>query len=134
MIDQLILISSHHHLILYAWTIRFRIASAYLKRFVSSILHQSVDFASSRFTIIQSRWFLSDLLIFDIVEKSMSSKMNMRFWWNQIEVTTKDEDDLIRRKKNLRDKRRSRFSDESRWIRRWESVDKWMKEIFYIMS
>jgi hypothetical protein len=36
--------------------------------------------------------------------------------------------------KNLRDKRRSRFSDESRWIRRWESVDRWMEEIFYIMS
>ncbi len=126
-------ISLHHHLILYAWTIRLRTASAYLRRFVSSILHQFVDFASSRSTVIQSKWFLSDLLIFEIVEKSMSSKMNMRSWWDQIEVTTKDEDSLIRRK-NPRDKRRSRFSDESRWIRRWESVDRWMREIFYIMS
>jgi hypothetical protein len=28
----------------------------------------------------------------------MSSKMNMRFWWDQIEVTTTDEDSLIKRK------------------------------------
>jgi hypothetical protein len=28
----------------------------------------------------------------------MSSKMNMRFWWNQIEVTTKNEDNLIKKK------------------------------------
>jgi hypothetical protein len=35
--DQLIFVSSHHHSILHAWTIRLRIASAYLKRFVSSI-------------------------------------------------------------------------------------------------
>jgi hypothetical protein len=36
--------------------------------------------------------------------------------------------------KNLRDKRRSRSSDEPRWIRRWRSVDRWMRGIFYIMS
>jgi hypothetical protein len=35
--DQLIFVSSHHHSILHAWTIRSRIASAYLRRFVSSI-------------------------------------------------------------------------------------------------
>jgi hypothetical protein len=35
--DQLIFISSHSHSILHAWTIRSRIASAYLRRFVSSI-------------------------------------------------------------------------------------------------
>jgi hypothetical protein len=73
--DQLNFISLHHHCILYAWTIRLRIPFAYLKRFVSSILYQYVDFASSRFTIIQSRWFLSYLLIFEIVERSMSSKI-----------------------------------------------------------
>jgi hypothetical protein len=33
----MIFISSHHHFILYAWTIRSRIAFAYLRRFVSSI-------------------------------------------------------------------------------------------------
>jgi hypothetical protein len=119
LIDQSIFILSHHYLILHAWTIRLRIASAYLRRFVSSILHQFVDFASSRFTVIQSKWLFSDLLIFEIVERSMNSKMNMRSWWDQIEVTTKNEDSLIRRK-NLRDKRRSRFSDESRWIRKWK--------------
>jgi hypothetical protein len=73
--DQLNFISLHHHCILHAWTIRLRIASAYLRGFVLSILHQYVDFASSRFTIIQSRWFLSYLLIFEIVERSMSSKI-----------------------------------------------------------
>jgi hypothetical protein len=35
--DQLIFVSSHHHSILHAWTIRSRIASAYLRRFVLSI-------------------------------------------------------------------------------------------------
>jgi hypothetical protein len=28
----------------------------------------------------------------------MNSKMNMRFWWDQIEMTTKNEDNLIRKK------------------------------------
>jgi hypothetical protein len=35
--DQLIFVSSHHHSILHAWTIRSRIALAYSRRFVSSI-------------------------------------------------------------------------------------------------
>jgi hypothetical protein len=35
--DQLIFVSLHHHSILHAWTIRLRIALAYLRRFVSSI-------------------------------------------------------------------------------------------------
>jgi hypothetical protein len=35
--DQLIFVSSHYHSILHAWTTRSRIASAYLRRFVSSI-------------------------------------------------------------------------------------------------
>jgi hypothetical protein len=35
--DQLNFISLHHHSILYAWTIWSRVASAYLKRFVSFI-------------------------------------------------------------------------------------------------
>jgi hypothetical protein len=65
-LDQLNFISLHHHCILYAWTIRFRIASVYLRRFVSSILHQFVDFASSRSTIIQSRWFIQIEMIFFI--------------------------------------------------------------------
>jgi hypothetical protein len=56
--NQLNFISSHHHWILHAWTIRSRIAFAYLRRFVSSFLHQYVDFESSRSTIIQSRWFI----------------------------------------------------------------------------
>jgi hypothetical protein len=82
-------------------------------------LHQYVEFESSLSTIIQSRWFLSYLLIFEIVERSKSTKMSMPFWWDQIAVTTELEDDLIRRK-NLRDEQRSRFSEGSRWIMRWE--------------
>jgi hypothetical protein len=35
--DQLIFVLSHHHSILHAWTTRSRIASDYLRRFVSSI-------------------------------------------------------------------------------------------------
>jgi hypothetical protein len=67
--------SLHHHCILHAWTIRFRIAFAYLRRFVSSILYQYIDFVSSRFTIFQSRCLFSYLLIFEIVERSMNSKI-----------------------------------------------------------
>jgi hypothetical protein len=77
----------------------------------------------SRDDLFKSRWFLSYLLIFEVVEKSKSSKMSMRFWWNQIEVTTKLEDILIKRKKS-RDDRRSRFSEESRWIMRWK-ISRW---------
>jgi hypothetical protein len=52
----------------------------------------------SRDDLFKSKWFFSYLLIFEIVEKSMSSTMNMRSWWNQIEMKTKLEDNLIRRK------------------------------------
>jgi hypothetical protein len=111
--DQLNFISLHHYCILHAWTIRFRIASAYLRRFVSSILHQYVDFASIHFTIIQSRWLLSYILIFEIVEKSMSSKikdmMLMRLNLSDNEVRRQ-----LVQKKNSRDDRRSRFSERSR--------------------
>ncbi len=85
--------SLHHHCILHARTIRLRIAFAYLKQFVSSILHQFVDFASSRFTIIQSKWFFSYLLTFEIVEKSMSSKIK-----NTMLMRSDRSDNEIRRK------------------------------------
>jgi hypothetical protein len=52
----------------------------------------------SRDDLFKSRWFLSYLLIFEIVEKSMSREMSMRFWWDQTEVTTELEDSLIKRK------------------------------------
>jgi hypothetical protein len=77
----------------------------------------------SRNDLFKSRWFFSYLLIFEIVEESKSSKMSMRFWWNQIEVRTKLEDILIRRKKS-RDDRRSRFSERFRWIMRGE-ISRW---------
>jgi hypothetical protein len=77
----------------------------------------------SRDDLFKSRWFLSYLLIFEIVEESKSSKMSMRFWWDQIEVITELEDILIRRKE-FRDDRRSRFSGESRWIMRW-GISRW---------
>jgi hypothetical protein len=86
----------------------------------------------SRDDLFKSRWFFSYLLIFEIVENSKSSKMSMRFWWNQIEVRTKLEDILIRRKES-RDDRRSRSSKESRWIMRWK-ISKWdCRRNFYIM-
>jgi hypothetical protein len=77
----------------------------------------------NRDDLFKSRWFFSYLLIFEIVEKSKSSKMSMRFWWDQIEVTTKLENILIKRKES-HDDRRSRFFEESRWIMRWE-INKW---------
>jgi hypothetical protein len=52
----------------------------------------------NRDDLFKSRWFLSCLLILKIVEKLMSSKMSMRFWWDQIEVTSMLENDLIKRK------------------------------------
>jgi hypothetical protein len=84
--------------------------------FINMLISNRVVLRSfSRNDLFNSRWFFSYLLIFEIVEKSKSSKMSMRFWWDQIEVTTKLEDILIR-KKEFRDDRRSRFSEESRWI------------------
>jgi hypothetical protein len=73
--------------------------------------------------LFKSKWFFSYLLIFEIVKRSMSTKMSMQFWWDQIEVTTKLEDNLIKRRK-LRDERRYRFSKRSRWIMKWE-ISKW---------
>jgi hypothetical protein len=48
--------------------------------------------------LFKSKWFFSYLLIFENVERSMSTKMSMQFWWNQIEMTMKLKDSLIRRK------------------------------------
>jgi hypothetical protein len=64
--NQLNFISLHHHCILHAWTIRLWIAFAYLRRFVSSILHQFVDFASNCSTIIHWEWFIQVGMIFFI--------------------------------------------------------------------
>ncbi len=102
-----------------------------VKFFINMLISNQVVLRSfNRDDLFKSRWFLSYSRIFEIVERSMSTKMNMRFWWNQIEVTTELEDDLIRRK-NLRDERRSRFSEKSRWIMK-RRISKWdcRKRIF----
>ncbi len=67
--------------------------------FINLLISNEVVLRSlSRDDLFKSRWFFSYLLIFEVVEESMSTKMNMRFWWDQIEVTTELEDSLIRRK------------------------------------
>jgi hypothetical protein len=67
--------------------------------FINMLISNRVVLRSfSRDDLFKSRWFLSYLLIFEIVERSMSRKMSIRFWWDQIEVTTELEDSLIRRK------------------------------------
>jgi hypothetical protein len=97
---------------------------SYRQFFINLLIsHRVVLRSFNRDDLFKLRWFLSWLLIFEIVEKSMSTKINMQFWWNQIEVTTKLEDDLIRTK-NSRDERRSWFSEKSRWIMRWE-ISRW---------
>jgi hypothetical protein len=127
--DQLNFISLHHHCILHAWTIRLRIASAYLRRFVSSILHQFVDFASSRFTIIQSRWFIQvEMTSFISSDFRDRRKFNEHEDEYAILMRSDRSDNETRRqldqKKKSRDDRRSRFSEESRWIMRWE-ISRW---------
>jgi hypothetical protein len=83
-------------------------------------LHQYIEFESSLSTIIQSRWFIQvEMISFISTDFRDRREMSMRYWWDQIAVTTEFEDDLIRRE-NLRDERRSRFSEGSRWIMRWE--------------
>jgi hypothetical protein len=59
----------------------------------------------------------------------MSSKMSTRFWWDQIEVTTKLEDDLVERKNLVRneDPDSQKNLDES-WDEK--SVDKIVKGEF----
>jgi hypothetical protein len=95
--------------------------------FINMLISNRVVLRSfRRDDLFKSRWFFSYLLIFEIVERSMSTKMSMRFWWNQIEVTTMLEDDLIKRK-NLHEKWESRFSKKSRWIMRWESINDFVK-------
>jgi hypothetical protein len=99
--------------------------------FINMLISNRVVLRSfSRDDLFESRWFFLYLLIFEIVEKSKSSKMSMRFWWDQIEVTTKLEDILIRRKKGLvtiEDLDSQRNLDESRDER---SVDRWVERIF----
>jgi hypothetical protein len=115
--DQMIFISSHHHFILHAWTIRLRTAFAYLRRFVSFISSSICWLHIESFNDIQSRWFLSYLLIFEIIERSMSSKIR-----DTMLMRSDRSDNEIQRwldqKKNSRDERRSRFSKRSRWIMR----------------
>jgi hypothetical protein len=66
-----------------------------VKFFINMLTSNRVVLQSfSRDDLFKLRWFLSYLLIFEIVEKSMSTKMNMRFWWNQTEVTMKLENSL----------------------------------------
>jgi hypothetical protein len=72
---------------------------SYRRFFINLLISRRVVLRSfNRDDLFKLRWFFSYLLIFEIVEKSMSTKMSMRFWWDQIEVTTKLEDSLIRRK------------------------------------
>jgi hypothetical protein len=134
--DQLNFISLHHHCILHAWTIRLRIAFVYLRRFVSSILHQFVDFASSRFTIIQSRWFIQVEMIF-FISTDFRSRREINEHEDEYAILMRSDrsDNETRRqfdqKKKSRDDRRSRFSKKSRWIMRWK-INKWdcRKRIF----
>jgi hypothetical protein len=117
--DQLNFISLHYHCILHAWTIRLRIASAYLKRFVSSILHQFVDFASSRFTIIQSKWFIQvEMISFTFIDFRDRREINEHEDEYAILMRSDRSDNEARRqrdqKKKSRDDRRSRFSERSR--------------------
>jgi hypothetical protein len=70
-----------------------------VKFFINMLISKRIVLRSfSRDDLFKSRWFLSYLLIFEIVERSMSTKMSMRFWWNQIKVTMKLEDSLIKRR------------------------------------
>ncbi len=104
--------TSNRALSFYQWLIHCN--EQYRRLFINLLTSRRVVLRLfNRDNLFKSRWFLSYFLIFEVVEKSMSTKMNMRFWWNQIEVTTKLEDDLIR-SKNLRYEQRSRFSEESR--------------------
>jgi hypothetical protein len=91
-----------------------------VKFFINILISKRVVLRSfNRDDLFKSKWFLSYLLIFEIVEKSKNSKMSMRSWWDQIEVTTELEDILIKRMKS-RDDRRSRFSEKSRWVMNWK--------------
>jgi hypothetical protein len=63
--------------------------------FINMLISNRVVLRSfNRDDLFKSKWFLSYLLIFENIEKWKSSKMSMRFWWDQIEVTTKLEDIL----------------------------------------
>jgi hypothetical protein len=127
--DQLNFILLHHYCILHAWTTRLRIAFSYLRRFVSSILHQFVDFASSRFTIIQSKWFIQvEMTSFIFIDFRDRREINEHENEYAILMKSNRNDNEARRqldqKKKSRDDRRSRFSEKSRWIMRWE-ISKW---------
>jgi hypothetical protein len=101
-----------------------------VKFFINMLISNSVVLRLfSRDDLFKSKWFFSYLLIFEIVERSMSTKMSMRFWWNQIEVTMKLEDSLIRRKNlvTIEDLDSQKNLDESRNER---SVNKIVKKEF----
>jgi hypothetical protein len=115
-----------HHSILHAWTIRSRTASAYLRRFVSSIFHQLVDFASSRSTIIQSRWFIQVEMIF-FISTDFRNRREINEHEDEYTILMKSDrsDNEARRwldskEKTSRDERRSRSSERSRWIKKWD--------------
>jgi hypothetical protein len=93
------------------------------------ILHQYVDFESSRFTIIQSRWFIQVKMIsFIFTDFRHRREINEHRDEYAILMRSDRSDNEARRqldqKKRSRDDRRSRFSGRSRWIMRW-GISRW---------
>jgi hypothetical protein len=135
--DQLIFVSSHHHSILHAWTTRSRVAFAYLRRFVSSISssicwlriesfydHSIEMIYSSRDDFFHIYWF-SRSSRSQRARKWICDSDEIKSKWQRSSKTAWSEE------KESRDDRRSRFSEESRWIMRWR-ISKWdcKKRIF----
>jgi hypothetical protein len=93
------------------------------------ILHQYVDFESSRFTIIQSRWFIQVEMIFFIFT-DFRDRREVNEHENDYAILMRSDrsDNKARRqpdqKKRSRDDRRSRFSEDCRWIMKWK-ISKW---------
>jgi hypothetical protein len=115
--DQLNFISLHHYCILLAWTIRFRIASVYLRRFVSSISslicwfriesfydHSVEMIYSSRDDFFHIYWFSKSSrsqwdrkIICDFDEIRLKWKRNSKTTWSEEKISWRSKISILRR-------------------------------------
>ncbi len=107
-----------HDYLLYADAIRSRFVSTYSES-IRFVISSDVDFESS------VSWFWSiEIISFDFTDSRSRREDQDARKWNSWDWIKRHDDDKARRRFD-RDEiiRKSRFSDESRWIMIWELVN-----------
>jgi hypothetical protein len=110
---------------------------------IAFFMHERFDFESYLFIWDNSyrRFFINLLILYQIVLRSFNRDNFFHIYWfsrlsknqwirkwmcdfDEIKSKWQRKTKIIWSKKNSRDKQRSRFSNKSRWIRKWKSINK----------